>query len=204
MTSNRRTDRHDASDFEEKMLFVNRTSKTYQGGRRFRFAALVILGDRNGRVGMGIGKAKEVQVAIEKAKSVARKNMIVVPVENGTIPHEVIGVNCTSRVLLKPAGPGTGVIAGTVPRSIAELAGITNMLSKELGSRNKMNVAYAVFNGFQNLRTAKQVHALRSNEVVVEEVAAETAVADSADASAGVDGSTEDTNAGAGTEGVQQ
>lgn len=155
----------ESSEFEEKMLFVNRTSKTYQGGRRFRFAALVILGDRNGRVGMGIGKAKEVPVAIEKAKAVARKNMISVPVENGTIPHEIVGENSTSRVLLKPAGPGTGVIAGTVPRSIAELAGITNMLSKELGSRNKVNVAYAVFDGFKNLRTAKQVRALRGTEV---------------------------------------
>ncbi|WP_291426312.1 30S ribosomal protein S5 [Deinococcus sp.] len=170
MTFNRRNDRHaerEVSEFEEKMLFVNRTSKTYQGGRRFRFAALVILGDRNGRVGMGIGKAKEVPVAIEKAKSIARKNMIMVPVENGTIPHEIVGENSTSRVLLKPAGPGTGVIAGTVPRSIAELAGITNMLSKELGSRNKVNVAYAVFDGFKNLRTAKQVRALRGDVVSV-------------------------------------
>ena len=165
MTFNRRNDRTESSEFEEKMLFVNRTSKTYQGGRRFRFAALVILGDRNGRVGMGIGKAKEVPVAIEKAKAVARKNMITVPVENGTIPHEIVGENSTSRVLLKPAGPGTGVIAGTVPRSIAELAGITNMLSKELGSRNKVNVAYAVFDGFKNLRTAKQVRNLRGTEV---------------------------------------
>lgn len=166
MTFNRRNDRErETSEFEEKMLFVNRTSKTYQGGRRFRFAALVILGDRNGRVGMGIGKAKEVPVAIEKAKAIARKNMIMVPVENGTIPHDIVGVNSTSRVLLKPAGPGTGVIAGTVPRSIAELAGITNLLSKELGSRNKVNVAYAVFDGLRNLRTAKQVRALRGTDV---------------------------------------
>lgn len=185
MTSNRRNDRHENSEFEEKMLFVNRTSKTYQGGRRFRFAALVILGDRNGRVGMGIGKAKEVQVAIEKAKSVARKQMITVPVENGTIPHEIVGVNCTSRVLLKPAGPGTGVIAGTVPRSIAELAGITNMLSKELGSRNKMNVAYAVFDGFRNLRTAKQVRELRDNHSHDSNAAASQPAAESAEAESG-------------------
>ncbi len=164
MTFNRnRNAERESSEFEEKMLFVNRTAKTYQGGRRFRFAALVILGDRNGRVGMGIGKAKEVPVAIEKAKAVARKNMIQVPVENGTIPHDIVGVNGTAQVLLKPAGPGTGVIAGTVPRSIAELAGITNMLSKELGSRNKTNVAYAVFDGLRNLRTAKQVRALRGS-----------------------------------------
>lgn len=163
MTFNRRNDRNNSenSEFEEKLINVNRTAKTYQGGRRFRFAALVILGDRNGRVGMGIGKAKEVPVAIEKAKSVARKNMITVPVENGTIPHEIVGVSTSSRVLLKPASAGTGVIAGTVPRSIAELAGITNLLSKEIGSRNQINVAYAVFDGFKNLRTAKQVRALR-------------------------------------------
>ncbi|WP_407540412.1 30S ribosomal protein S5 [Deinococcus radiomollis] len=164
MTFNRnRNAERESSEFEEKMLFVNRTAKTYQGGRRFRFAALVILGDRNGRVGMGIGKAKEVPVAIEKAKAVARKNMIQVPVENGTIPHDIVGVNGTAQVLLKPAGPGTGVIAGTVPRSIAELAGITNMLSKELGSRNKTNVAYAVFDGLRRLRTAKQVRELRGS-----------------------------------------
>lgn len=181
MTFNRRNDRNadrESSEFEEKMLFVNRTSKTYQGGRRFRFAALVILGDRNGRVGMGIGKAKEVPVAIEKAKTIARKNMITVPVENGTIPHDIVGVNSTSQVLLKPAGPGTGVIAGTVPRSIAELAGITDLLSKELGSRNKVNVAYAVFDGLKNLRTAKQVRALRGTDVLRSGQPAQTAAAD--------------------------
>lgn len=163
LTSNRRTER-EPSEFEEKMITVNRTAKTYQGGRRFRFAALVILGDRNGRVGMGIGKAKEVPMAIEKAKSVARKNMIKVPLENGTIPHDIVGMSTSSQVILKPAGPGTGVIAGTVPRSIAELAGITNLLSKELGSRNQINVAYAVFDGFSKLRTAKQVAVLRGTE----------------------------------------
>ncbi|ADV68552.1 30S ribosomal protein S5 [Deinococcus maricopensis] len=162
MTFNRRPDRErESSEFEEKMISINRTAKTYQGGRRFRFAALVIIGDRNGRVGMGIGKAKEVPVAIEKAKAIARKNMITVPVENGTIPHDIVGEGTNSHVLLKPAAPGTGVIAGTVPRSIAELAGITNMLSKELGSRNQINVAYAVFDGLKRLRTAKQVKALR-------------------------------------------
>lgn len=165
MTSNRRNDRERVereSEFEEKMISINRTAKTYQGGRRFRFAALVVIGDRNGRVGMGIGKAKEVPVAIEKAKSIARKHLIQVPVENGTIPHDIVGESTKSRVLLKPAGPGTGVIAGTVPRSIAELAGITNLLSKELGSRNQINVAYAVFDGLKNLRTAGQVKALRN------------------------------------------
>lgn len=162
MTFNRRN--NEVSEFEEKMITVNRTAKTYQGGRRFRFAALVVLGDRNGRVGMGIGKAKEVPVAIEKAKAIAKKNMITVPVENGTIPHDTVGVATSSHVILKPAGPGTGVIAGSVPRAIAELAGITNLLSKELGSRNQINVAYAVFNGLKGLRTAKQVAELKGGE----------------------------------------
>ena len=156
-----RNNNREMGEFEEKMISVNRTAKTYQGGRRFRFAALVVIGDRNGRVGMGIGKAKEVPVAIEKAKAVARKNMIQVPVENGTIPHDIVGASTTSRVILKPAGPGTGVIAGSVPRAIAELAGITNLLSKELGSRNQINVAYAVFDGLKSLKTKKQVEALR-------------------------------------------
>jgi len=106
--------------------------------------------------------------------------MISVPVENGTIPHDIVGVNSTSQVLLKPAGPGTGVIAGTVPRSIAELAGITNLLSKELGSRNKVNVAYAVFDGLKNLRTAKQVRTLRGTDVTRTAQSVQTAAAQSA------------------------
>ncbi len=165
LTSNRRDrDSRETGEFEEKMISVNRTAKTYQGGRRFRFAALVVIGDRNGRVGMGIGKAKEVPVAIEKAKTIARKHMITVPVENGTIPHDIVGQSTSSRVILRPAGPGTGVIAGAVPRAIAELAGISNLLSKELGSRNQINTAYAVFDGLKTLRTQQQVRSLREPE----------------------------------------
>jgi len=142
------------TDFEDKVIFIRRTAKTYKGGRRFRFGAMVVIGDRQGRVGVGLGKAREVPVAVQKGQYVARRNLIRVPIsEPGTIPHEVLGEHGTSRVMLKPAGPGTGVIAGSVPRAIVELAGYRNLLTKELGSRNQTNVAYAVIEGLKQLRT---------------------------------------------------
>ncbi len=142
------------TDFQDKVIFIRRTAKTYKGGRRFRFGAMVVIGDRAGRVGVGLGKAREVPVAVQKGQYVARRNLIEVPIEEGgTIPHEVLGAHGTSRVMLKPAGEGTGVIAGMVPRAIAELAGYTNLLTKELGSRNQTNVAYAVIDGLKQLRT---------------------------------------------------
>jgi small subunit ribosomal protein S5 len=142
------------TDFEDKVIFIRRTAKTYKGGRRFRFGAMVVIGDRQGRVGVGLGKAREVPVAVQKGQYVARRNLIRVPIsEPGTIPHEVLGAHGTSRVMLKPAGPGTGVIAGSVPRAIVELAGYRNLLTKELGSRNQTNVAYAVIEGLKQLRT---------------------------------------------------
>ena len=142
------------TEFEDKVIFIRRTAKTYQGGRRFRFGAMVVIGDRNGRVGLGLGKAKEVPMAVQKGQYVARRNLIEVPIaEPGTIPHEVVGEHGTSRVMLKPAGAGTGVIAGSVPRAIVELAGLRNLLTKELGSRNQTNVAYAVIDGLKQLKT---------------------------------------------------
>ncbi len=142
------------SDFEDKVIFIRRTAKTYKGGRRFRFGAMVVIGDRHGRVGVGLGKAREVPVAVQKGQYVARRNVINVPIEEGgTIPHEVLGEHGTSQVMLKPAGAGTGVIAGSVPRAIVELAGYSNLLTKELGSRNQTNVAYAVIDGLSQLRT---------------------------------------------------
>lgn len=145
------------TDFEEKVIFIRRTAKTYKGGRRFRFGAMVAVGDRNGRVGLGLGKAKEVPNAVQKAQNVARRNLIEVPLEEpGTIPHEVLGMHGSSRVMLKPAGAGTGVIAGSVPRAIVELAGVRNLLTKELGSRNQTNVAYAVINGLKQLKTYEE------------------------------------------------
>ena len=142
------------TDFEDTVIFIRRTAKTYKGGRRFRFGAMVVIGDHNGTVGLGLGKAREVPVAVQKGQHVARRNIIKVPIEEpGTIPHEVLGEHGTSRVMLKPAGAGTGVIAGSVPRAIVELAGYTNLLTKELGSRNQTNVAYAVMEGLKQLRT---------------------------------------------------
>ncbi len=145
------------TDFEDKVIFIRRTAKTYKGGRRFRFGAMVVIGDRNGRVGVGLGKAREVPVAVQKGQYVARRNIIRVPIEEpGTIPHEVVGAHGTSRVMLKPAGAGTGVIAGSVPRAIVELAGYRNLLTKELGSRNQTNVAYAVIEGLKQLKTYEE------------------------------------------------
>ena len=145
------------TDFEDKVIFIRRTAKTYKGGRRFRFGAMVVIGDRNGRVGLGLGKAREVPVAVQKGQYVARRNIIRVPIaEPGTIPHEVVGEHGTSRVLLKPAGAGTGVIAGSVPRAIVEIAGYRNLLTKELGSRNQTNVAYAVMEGLKQLKTYEE------------------------------------------------
>jgi len=142
------------TDFEDKVIFIRRTAKTYKGGRRFRFGAMVVIGDRNGRVGLGLGKAKEVPLAVQKGQYVARRNLIDVPIEEpGTVPHEVLGQHGTSSVMLKPAGAGTGVIAGSVPRAIVELAGYRNLLTKELGSRNQTNVAYAVIDGLKQLKT---------------------------------------------------
>lgn len=145
------------SDFEDNVIFIRRTAKTYQGGRRFRFGAMVAIGDRNGRVGLGLGKAKEVPLAVQKGQYFARRNLIEVPIEEpGTVPHEVIGMHSTSRVMLKPAGAGTGVIAGKVPRAIIELAGYSNILTKEFGSRNPTNVAYAVMEGLKQLKTYEE------------------------------------------------
>ena len=142
------------TDFEDKVIFIRRTAKTYKGGRRFRFGAMVVIGDRQGRVGVGLGKAREVPIAVQKGQYVARRNLIRVPIaEPGTIPHEVLGEHGTSRVMLKPAGAGTGVIAGSVPRAILDLAGYRNLLTKELGSRNQTNVAYAVIEGLKQLKT---------------------------------------------------
>lgn len=162
--NNRRQEAERSTDpFEEKMISLERNAKTYQGGRRFKFQAVVVVGDRNGRVGLGIGKSREVPLAVAKANANARKNLIRVPLQNGTIPHDIIGQNTTSNVILRPASAGTGVIAGGVPRAIAELAGITDLLSKELGSRTKVNVAYAVFDGLRRLQTREGLAKLKES-----------------------------------------
>jgi len=149
------------TDFEEKMIMIRRTAKTYKGGRRFRFGALAVVGDRQGRVGVGLGKAKEVPLAVQKAQNIARRNLIEVPLEDGTIPHEIEVVYESSRVILRPAAPGTGVIAGKVPRAILELAGVTDILTKVLGSRNEINVAYATIEALKKLQTWDEVKKMR-------------------------------------------
>ena len=152
-------------EFEERVVVVNRVTKVVKGGRRFRFAALVVVGDRNGNVGFGSGKAQEVPEAIKKAVEAAKKNIITVPMVNTTIPHEITGVHGAGQVFLRPAPEGTGIIAGTTVRSVVELAGIKDITTKCYGSRNPINAVKAVFDGLTSLRTPEQVAALRGKTV---------------------------------------
>lgn len=137
--------------FEEVVIGIDRVARVVKGGRRFRFKALVVVGDKKGKVGVGVSKGTDVQLAVAKATDVAKKNMIDIPVHKSTIPHEVEVKVSGARVLLKPASPGTGVIAGGVVRNIIGVTGITNLLSKSLGSSNKVNVAYATIEALRSL-----------------------------------------------------
>lgn len=137
--------------FEELVINVDRVSRVVKGGRRFRFKALVVVGDHKTKVGVGVAKGADVQVAIQKATQVAMKNLIVIPIENETIPHESEVKYSGARVLLKPASPGTGIIAGGVVRSIIGVTGIRNLLSKSLNSTNKVNIAYATIESLRQL-----------------------------------------------------
>jgi len=144
-------------EFVEKLIKLNRVAKVVKGGRRFSFSALMVVGDRNGRVGWGFGKANDVAEAIRKSIEKAKKNLITVPVKNSTVPHEIIGNFKSASVLLKPASPGTGVIAGGPVRAIMEACGIHDILSKSLGSKNTMNIVKATFDGFENIFDAKEI-----------------------------------------------
>src|SRR5436190_17731188 len=151
----------DSSHIESANIGVDRTSATVKGGRRFSFGALVVVGDRRGKVGYGYGKSNEVPSAIEKAQKYARKAMVAIPMTGTTLPHEVEGTYRASRVRLIPAAPGTGVVAGQSVRAILEMAGITDCLTKCFGSTNSINTIKAVFAGLERLRTAQQVAELR-------------------------------------------
>ena len=152
-------------DLKEKLVVVNRVSKTVKGGRIARFAALMVVGDDNGHVGYGLGKAAEVPEAIRKGIEDAKKNMIEVSLKDTTIPHEVLGQFGAGTVLLKPAAKGTGIIAGKTVRVVLELAGIKNIRSKSLRSNNPINVVKATFEGLKSLRTADQVAKTRGISV---------------------------------------
>ncbi len=145
----------------DKVVFINRVAKVVKGGKRFRFSALIVVGDGNGKVGHGIGKAKEVAISIRKGLEVAKKSMVDVPIVDGTVPHAMVGEFGSSKVVLKPAAPGTGIIAGNAVRAVMEAAGFHNVVAKTLGSRNHNNVIRATFDALQRMETREHVEAKR-------------------------------------------
>ncbi len=156
---------HQEKEFAEKLIKLNRVAKVVKGGRRFSFSALTVVGDKNGRVGYGYGKANDVSEAIRKSVEKAKQNMIVVPRQRQTLPHVVQGRFKSASVLLKPAAPGTGIIAGGPVRAVMEVGGINDVLSKSLGSQNAVNIVKAVFAGLQSLLDPREVARSRGKKV---------------------------------------
>lgn len=152
-------------DLQEKMVNINRVTKVVKGGRNFRFSALVVVGDENGHVGVGMAKAIEIPDAIRKAVEDAKKHLVLVPLQNGTIPHQIVGEFGAGKVLLKPAPEGTGVIAGGPVRAVLELAGIKNIRTKSLGSNNPRNMTNAVMVALANLKRPEDVAKMRGKTV---------------------------------------
>jgi small subunit ribosomal protein S5 len=158
-------DSQSGSELKEKLVTVNRVSKTVKGGKQFAFTALTVVGDGAGRVGFGYGKAREVPAAIAKAMDQAKKNMITVALHGGTVQHQIWGEHGASRVLLRPASEGTGVIAGGAMRAVFEVAGVHNILSKSFGSRNPINTVRATINALKNMNLPSEVAAKRGKTV---------------------------------------
>ena len=157
--------RRDSGEYEDKLISLNRVAKAVRGGRNFSFAALVVVGNRKGKVGYGQGKANDVSETIRKAARIATKSVSKIPLVKSTIPYEVIGKYKSAQVILKPAAPGTGIIAGGAVRSVLELCGVADILSKSLGSRNAINIVKAVFHGLSQLNYASEIAQRRGKKV---------------------------------------